>query len=166
MHDRRNSLMSELKEAISSLKTKLQTANQEEQTEEEDEENEERLLPNNTVRSLVLMFETTSPLRKKSDLIFPENNNSKVLTPPDLSSLNITAEKTPDPIEQYASEVASAIVDNAVLTATTTAIHHNEQLQRRFSLYKNGGGHGKSLLFQSNTFVPSNDDDSNLRGIG
>ena len=162
MYDRRNSLMSELKEVISSSNIKLQTAKQE----EEEEEDEDRLLPNHTVRSLVSMFETTSPLRRKSDLIFPENNNSKVLTPPDLSPLNITAEETLDPIEQYASEVASTIVDNAVLTATTTAIYHNEQLQRRFSSYKNGGGHGKSLLFQSNTFVPSNDVDSNLRGIG
>ena len=153
--DRRNSLLNELKEKISSSNRKTQIT-----TTEEEEEEQEDLLPNHTVRSLVSMFEITSPIDK----------NPKVLTPPNISTLNITTEEIPDSIDHYANEVASNIVDNAVLTATTTAIHHNEQLQRRFSLYKNGGGYGKNLLFQSNTFVPLNENihpqnDVNLRGI-
>lgn len=161
--DRRNSLMNELKEKIcsSNRKTPITTAEEEE---EDDDDEEENLLPNHTVRSLVSMFEITSPIDKKSP-----NNNTKVLTPPEISTLNITTEEIPNSIDQYANEVASNIVDNAVLTATTTAIHQHEQLQRRFSLYKNGGGYGKNLLFQSNTFVPSNENvypqnDVNLRG--
>ncbi|CAF4598563.1 unnamed protein product, partial [Rotaria magnacalcarata] len=55
---------------------------------------------------------------------------------------------------------ASNIIENAVSTGTTRSVYHNEQQQReqqrRFSFYNNNGGQGKSLLFQSNTFVPVN----------
>ena len=52
--------------------------------------------------------------------------------------------------------MASNIVEDAVEAATTTLTNINDhQSQRRFSVYKNAGEHGKSLLFQSNTFVPS-----------
>ncbi len=167
IYDRRNSLMNELKQVISSSDFKLNTTNE-----------ENKYLPNHTVRSLVSIFETTKPIIKKSNLPIQQNpitTNSIELTPPDSALLNISTEEIQssivhDTIEQYANEIASNIVDNAVLTATTTAVYHNEQLHRRFSFYKNGGGHGKSLLFQSNTFVPLNERrneevDQNLRGI-
>jgi hypothetical protein len=158
--------MNELKQVLTSLPSQSQIINE-----------EQKSLPNHTVRSLVSMFETTLEVNKPN-LIFRQkttNDNPKVLTPSETTLLNISTEEihssiVPDSIEQYADEIASNIVDNAVLTATTTTVYHNEQLQRRFSLYKNGGGVGKNLLFQTNTFVPSTEImheefDENLRGI-
>lgn len=104
------------------------------------------------VRNLVSMFES------------PTTTN-----PPSLIHVNddIPLSNAYDTVEQYANEVASSIVENAVLTATTTTLHHRQtttttmsddekdRRQRLFSLYNNAGGFGKSLLFQSNTFVPT-----------
>jgi len=166
IYDRRNNLMNELKQVLtSSNPPKPQKINEDKSS-----------LPNHTVRSLVSMFETTSAIGNSNLLISQKEitDNPTVLIPP---LLNITTEEihssnVHDKIEQYANDIASNIVDNAVLkaTTTTTTVCHNKELKRRFSLYKNGGGHGKNLLFQANTFVPSititNEEiDQNLRGI-
>ncbi len=163
IYDRRNSLMNELKQVLASSSSSKQ--------EKIPEEN--KSLPNHTVRSLVSMFETTSTIKNLNLLISqkPIINLSNVLTPPESTLLNISSEEIQssslnNTIEQYANDIASNILDNAVLTATTTTLYHNEQLQRRFSFYKNGGGHGKNLLFQANTFLPSTQqEDQNSRGI-
>lgn len=112
-----------------------------------------------TVRSLVSMFEnspTESHLPAQDD-----DDALQVLVPDDLRLLHLGHEDeaqssiTYGTIEHYADDVASSILEDAVLTATTTAVHHDdERRRRRFSFYNNAGGHGKSLLFQSNTFVP------------
>ena len=107
-----------------------------------------------TVRSLVSMFEnspTESHLSPEDDL--------QVLVPDDPRLLHLGNEEAQsaiiyETIEHYADDVASSILEDAVLTATTTAVHHDDERRRRFSFYNNAGGHGKSLLFQSNTFVP------------
>jgi hypothetical protein len=156
IHDRRSSLMNELKQVISSSSPKDTI-----KSKQNLDEKPPPPPPSHTVRSLVSMFETTN----QSNLLFqrkPITNNSNVLTPPDSTLLDIVTEEAhasivPDPIEQYANEIASNIVDNAVVTATTTTVCYDEQQERRFSFYNNGGGHGKSLLFRSNTFVPSTD---------
>jgi hypothetical protein len=149
IHDQRNSLMNELKQVLSSSNSKTNLINEE----------NKHLLPNHTVRSLVSIFETTKP----SNLSARQKPNIELAPPKE----EIQSPIIHDTIEQYANEIASNIVDNAVLTATTTTVYHNEQLHRRFSFYKNGGGYGKSLLFQSNTFVPLNDAsiDRNHQGI-
>ncbi|CAF1591017.1 unnamed protein product, partial [Adineta ricciae] len=93
---------------------------------------------NHSVRSLVSIFEAN-----KSPKSFPSKS---------ISASNVK-------IEQYANEVASNIVENAVEAATITLTNISDhQSQRRFSVYKNAGEHGKSLLFQSNTFVPPIED--------
>ncbi len=159
IYNQRTSMMNELKQVISSTNFKPNITNEENKPQH-----------NHTVRSLVSIFETTQPLiGMKMNL--PVRQKSIIESP----QMNIPTEEIQSPIsqdtvEQYANEVASSIVDNAVLTATTTTVYHNEQLHRRFSFYKNGGAHGKSLLFQSNTFVPASDVpirelDQNSRGI-
>jgi hypothetical protein len=160
IHNQKNSLINELKQVISSSTPKESI---------KIEQKLDKKAPSHTVRSLVSMFETTN------QIIFPSQrksitNNSKVLTPPNATLLNISTEETHSPIvhdtiEQYANEVASTIVDNAVLTAITTTLCYNEQQHTRFSLYNNGGGHGKGLLFRSNTFVPTIPTEENHRGI-
>ena len=160
IHNRKTSLINQLKQVISSSTPKEPL---------KIEQKLDKKPPSHTVRSLVSMFETTNQIN------FPSQhksitNNSKVLTPPNAPLLNISTEQTHSPIvhdtiEQYANEIASTIVDNAVLTATTTTLYYNEQQHRRFSLYNNGGGHGKGLLFRSNTFVPSIQTEDNRRGI-
>jgi hypothetical protein len=175
IHDQRNSLMNELKQVFTSSTRKEQITHE--------EKLERKSPPNQSVRSLVSKFETTTTTNKPN-LIFPRKssvalvtNNSNILPSPDSTVLNIGSEETHlsminDTLEQYANEIASTIVDHAVLTATTTTLNYNEpeQQQRRFSLYNNGGGHGKKLLFQSNTFVPSTeiinqDTDQHVSGI-
>ena len=96
---------------------------------------------NPKVKNLVSLFETTLPLKKPTyvvPLIGPKVDRN-----------------LPTAVRQYANGVASKIVKNAVSTASENIIQTNEQLQKRFSLYKNGGGHGKNLLFRTNTFLPS-----------
>jgi hypothetical protein len=166
--------MNELKQVLTSSTPKEQIIHE--------EKLERKSPPNHSVRSLVSMFETTTTTTNKPNLLFPRKssvtlvtNNSNILTPPDSTVLNIGSEETHlsmvnDTLEQYANEIASTIVDHAVLTATTTTLYYNEQQQRRFSLYNNGGGYGKKLLFQSNTFVPSTeiinqDTDQHFPGI-
>ncbi|UJR34161.1 hypothetical protein I4U23_021569 [Adineta vaga] len=136
--NQRNNLLNELKDVFSSSTT-----------------NES--IPNHSVRSLVSIFETTSP--NKSNITFPSKISIKTFPTSSqivsTSNLNLVSEENLDQIEDYANELSSKIVENAV---KTTMIHSNEQqTQRRFSSYKNAGEHGKSLLFQSNTFVPSID---------
>ncbi|CAF3134551.1 unnamed protein product [Rotaria sp. Silwood2] len=172
IHNKRNSLMNELKHVLSSSTPKEPLVHE--------EISEKKSPPTHSVRSLVSMFETTS-IPNKSNMIFQPKSftkstisDQKLISPLEAKSINMGIEEidssiVPNVIEQYANEIASNIVENAVLTATTTTVYHNkppppppppppqqQQQQRRFSFYNNGGGHGKSLLFQANTFVPSN----------
>ncbi|CAF1122720.1 unnamed protein product [Rotaria sordida] len=161
IHDQKNLVMNELKQILSSSTSKESTIHE--------EKSEKKSPPPHSVRSLVSMFETTSLPKKLNINSQPKSftnlttNSRKLISPLDSKSISMGLEEVHssiahDVIEQYANEVASNIVDNAVLTAITTTVYHNEQEQqpRRFSFYNNSGGHGKSLLFQSNTFVPSN----------
>ena len=162
--NQRNYLINELKQALPSSTLNEETIN--------DKESEKKSLPAHTVRSLVSMFETSSSLMKPN-LVLQRKTSTKLtvghlkeISPVDSMCLNIAVEETNrsdtqhDMIQQCVNEIAPDIIDNDILTATTTTIvyDNNRQKSRRFSLYKNGGGHGKNLLFQSNTFVPENDD--------
>lgn len=120
-------------------------------------ETTEKKLSDKTVDNVDHKLSTTNQSNESSQfLLLPQ---SSVLHQPteELQPSNIY-----DTIEQFANEVASNIVENAVVTATTTPINHQAarnnktgyEARRRFSLYNNGGGHGKSLLFQTNTFLP------------
>ena len=184
LRQRHASLLSELKEAVSS-------GLPEKQNSEGREVAQTQSTSAQTVRNLVSIFETvpSTTTGQESNLILHQLafahvplNNVQVLSPPDSTILNISTEGTHssvvhDTIEQYAAEMASSILDNAVLTTITTPVYHHgkqEQLQlrSRFSSYNNGGGHGKSLLFQSNTFVPAHpsghqeevEEDTDIRG--
>ncbi|CAF0726212.1 unnamed protein product [Adineta steineri] len=167
IEDQRNTLMNELKEVFTIPKEEL----------------DRKSPPNHTVRSLVSMFETTTPVNKLH-INIPNNkasiksntNDSKVSNSSNKENEKIPSSINDDVIEQYVNEVVSNIVDNAILTAAIETTNYSneqqqqQQLQRRFSFYSNGGGHGKSLLFQSNTFVPTidiikHDTDENFRGI-
>jgi hypothetical protein len=123
-----------------------------------------------TVRGLVSIFEPNSSARhdsltlNKFAMSIPLVDKSYLHVPSESAARRHDHDETQssmayDTIEQYASEVASTIVDNAVLTATTTTVHHHDQQdqRRRFSVYNSSGGHGKNLLFQSNTFLPTAD---------
>ncbi|CAF4380886.1 unnamed protein product, partial [Adineta steineri] len=168
IEDQRNTLMNELKEVFTIPKEEL----------------DRKSPPNHTVGSLVSMFETTTPANKLH-INIPNNkttiksitNDSKVSNSSNKENEKIPSSINDDVIEQYVNEVVSNIVDNAILTAAIETTNYSneqqqqqQQLQRRFSFYSNGGGHGKSLLFQSNTFVPTidiikHDTDENFRGI-
>ncbi|CAF1281839.1 unnamed protein product [Rotaria sp. Silwood1] len=167
INNQRNLLMNELKQVLSSSTSKESIVHE--------EQPEKKSPPPHSVRSLVSMFETTS-IPNKANMIFQPKSftklttsNQKLISPLDSKPINMGIEEIhssiiPNAVEQYAKEMASNIVENAVLTATTTTVYCNQsppplptqQQQRRFSFYNNGGGHGKSLLFQANTFVPSN----------
>ena len=183
LEHRRASLMSELKEVVSS-------ALPEKRNSEGRDIVPTQSTSAQTVRNLVSRFETvpSTSVAQESNLIVHQLplshvplNNVQVLSPPDSTILNIGTEGTHssvvhDTIEQYASDMASNILDNAVLTAITTPVYHHgkheQQLRSRFTSYNNGGGHGKTLLFQSNTFVPANpsvqqeqmEEDTEIRG--
>ncbi|CAM4782539.1 unnamed protein product [Rotaria magnacalcarata] len=163
LHHQRSSLMHELKQVLTSPVPKQKIVNQ--------DNSEKTIPPTHSVRSLVSMFDTPS-IRKESNVDFHSKPFKKLNanTPKAMSPLDSTPRRfgiddasssiVDGVIEQYASEMASNIIENAVSTGTTRSVYHNEQQQReqqrRFSFYNNNGGQGKSLLFQSNTFVPVN----------
>ncbi|CAF4767763.1 unnamed protein product [Rotaria socialis] len=163
LHHQRSSLMHELKQILSSPIPKQKIVNQ--------DNSEKTIPPTHSVRSLVSMFETTSiPKESSIDLSSkpfkkPNTNTPKAMSPLDSTHLRLAIDEASSSIvdgviEQYANEMASNIIENAVSTGAARSVYHNEHQQRdqkrRFSLYNNNGGKGKSLLFQSNTFVPAN----------